>query len=93
MTKDQTTGVIERAVYGLLMLVFMKLVAKGYMTADEAAYFATGIITAGAALYGWWINRPKAILQSASDLPEVKKIISTDSAQIHDPSLPKVQAQ
>lgn len=67
--KDQTTGVIERLAYGAILAVMMKLVQKGYIDADMAAYIAGGLVASAGALYAWWINRPKALLQSAASVP------------------------
>ena len=89
ITFDQIRGPIERVVYiGLGWLV-----AKGVITSAEVANYATLALAMGAAFYGWWQNRPKAILQSASALPEVKKIVSTDVTQVADVSLQKVVGQ
>ena len=89
ITFDQIRGPIERVIYiGLGWLV-----AKGVITSAEVANYATLALAMGAAFYGWWQNRPKAILQSASALPEVKKIVSTDVTQVADVSLQKVVGQ
>lgn len=69
MTKDQTSGVLERLAYAMIMAVLAKLVAKGYLTDDMATYAATGIIAAAGSAWAWWINRPKALVQSAAALP------------------------
>jgi len=86
ITFDQVRGPIERVVYiGLGWLV-----ARGFITSAEVANYATLILAVGAAFYGWWQNRPKAIMESASALPEVKKIVSSDAAMVADTTLPKV---
>lgn len=86
ITFDQIRGPIERILYVALGW----LVARGYITSDEVANYITLALGIGAAFYGWWQNRPTAILQSANALPEVKKIVSTDVGQVADPSLTKV---
>lgn len=89
VTFDQVRGPLERVIYiGLGWLV-----ARGFITSAEVANYGTLILAILAALYGWWQNRPKAIMQSAQALPEVKKIVTTDAAMISDASLPKVVAQ
>jgi hypothetical protein len=89
ITFDQVRGPLERVVYiGLGWLV-----ARGFITSSEVADYATLILAVAAAFYGWWQNRPKAIVASAQSLPEVKKIVTTDAAMIADASLPKVVAQ
>ena len=89
ITFDQIRGPVERIIYiGLGWLV-----ARGFITSVEVANYATLILAIVAAAYGWFQNRPRAILQSAQALPKVKKIISTDQEMIADASLPKVVAQ
>ena len=86
ITFDQIRGPIERVVYiGLGWLV-----AKGIITSAEVANYATLVLAVAAAFYGWWQNRPKAILQSAQALPEVAKIVSTDPKMVADATLTKV---
>lgn len=88
ITFDQIRGPLERVIYiGLGWLV-----AKGIITSAEVANYATLVLAVLAAFYGWWQNRPKAIMQSAEALPDVKKIITSDASMAADPSLPKTVA-
>lgn len=89
LTFDQIRGPIERVV--LVGLTW--LVAKGYITSADVATFSTAIIAVLAAAYGYWQNRPKAILQSAQAVPGVQKIVSTDQSMVADKSLNKVVNQ
>ncbi len=62
VTFDQIRGPVERLIYiGLGWLV-----ARGFITSAEVANYGTLILAVLAAFYGWWQNRPKAILQSAA---------------------------
>lgn len=62
ITFDQIRGPVERIVYiGLGWLV-----ARGIITSAEVANYATLALAVAAAFYGWWQNRPKAIMQSAA---------------------------
>lgn len=89
ITYDQIRGPLERVVYiGLGWLV-----ARGFITSAEVANYATLILAVGAAVYGWWQNRPKAIIQSAEALPGTQRIITTNKDLSADPSLPKTVAQ
>lgn len=45
------------------------LVAKGYISASDAAQYIPLLVGIGAAVYAWWINREKALLQSAAAVP------------------------
>lgn len=65
ITYDQIRGPIERVVlFGLGLLV-----GKGVITPADVTNYAAIIMTIIAAFYGWWQNRPKAILQSAAAIP------------------------
>lgn len=91
-TWDQIKGTLDRLFIALAALA----VGKGWISQSDAAlYIGVGIALAGA-LYGYWINRPKAIVQSAAALPNTlvittpalatatpneKNIISTDSSK------------
>lgn len=65
MNKDQVTGVAERVVYALAMAILTKLVAKGYIDQDMAAYLAAGAVTLVGGLWAYWINRPQALMNAA----------------------------
>lgn len=73
-TWDQVKGLIERAV--LIATTF--LVAKGYITNEMAALAAQFIIPAAGLFYAWWVNRPKAIVQSAAALPNTMVVTTPD---------------
>lgn len=80
MNKDQSNGIFERLIYAVAMAVLMKLVAKGYIDEDMAAYVAGGVVAAAGSAWAWWINRPQALITSAANLPEVKNV-TLDSTQ------------
>lgn len=64
-TWDQVKGIAERLIGGGLLL----LVAKGFIGPDDVAIYGPAILLICAAIYGWYTNRPKAIVQSAAALP------------------------
>ena len=66
MNTDQTKGIAERLVYAAVMAVLAKLVGKGYIDQDMAAYIAAGAVTVIGSAWAWWINRPKALAQAAA---------------------------
>lgn len=80
MNKDQTSGIVERLIYAAAMAVLTKLVAKGYIDQDMAAYAAGGAVAAVGSVWAWWINRPKALAQSAAALPGTTVVTSSDIA-------------
>jgi hypothetical protein len=79
-SKDVTAGVAERILYGLALGVLMKLVAAGYLDADMAPYVAGGFVTLAGGAWAWWINRPKALLQSAAAVPGTTVVTTNDLA-------------
>lgn len=82
MNKDQTTGVAERVLYAIILAGAMKLVERGWITADMAIYLAAGGVTAIGGAYAWWINRPSALLSSAgAQLPKNSALVITTTPQ------------
>lgn len=65
VTFDQIRGPIERVLYVALGY----LAGRGIIPSAEVANYVTLFLGIGAAFYGWWQNRPKAIVQSAAALP------------------------
>ena len=65
ITFDQIRGPIERA----LLVALGWLAAKGWISPAEVAGYATLVIGIIAAVYGWWQNRPQAVIQSAAAVP------------------------
>jgi len=67
-TKDQGVGVAERLMYGAFLWVAMQLVAKGFIDAEMASYLAAGAVGAVGSVRAWWVNRPKALVEAASNV-------------------------
>lgn len=82
ITFDQIRGPIERVLY----VAFGWLVAKGYISNAEVANYMTLALAILAAFYGWWQNRPKAILQSAAAVVgnDGKKTVVVASPELAD---------
>ena len=77
ITFDQIRGPVERLIYvGLGWLV-----ARGFITNEEVANYATLALGILAAFYGWWQNRPKAIMQSAAAIKGTTVVTSPDLAK------------
>ena len=75
-TTDQVKGIVERLVAVLLTW----LVAKGHIGKDDALEYGPIVIGVAAALYAWWVNRPKAIVQSAAALPGTTVVTTPELA-------------
>lgn len=76
-TWDQIKGIAERLIGGGLLF----LVAKGYIGKDDAATYGPAVLLLCAAIYGWYTNRPKAIVQSAAALPNTSVVTTPNLAK------------
>lgn len=76
-TADQVKGITERLVAVLLTW----MVAKGYIGQAQALEYGPIAIGLASALYALWINRPKAIVQSAAALPGTTVVTTPEMAR------------
>lgn len=76
LTWDQISGPLDR----MVLMALTWAVSKGYITTADVAPFAGAAIAAAGAFYGWWVNRPKAIVQSAAALPGTTVVTTPDLA-------------
>jgi len=81
MTKDQLSGGLDRALTVLVTWLLTYLTTKGYITSSQAADFMPLILAIVTAIYGWYVNRPIAIAQSAAALPGTTVVTTADIAQ------------
>lgn len=84
-TWDQIKGVAERLVTIALASLLSYAVLKGWITKEAAISYGADwgpiILAALSAWYGWRINRPKAIVQSAAALPNTVVVTTSDLAK------------
>lgn len=64
-TWDQIKGIIER----LILVVLTYAVTKGWIAIEDVATYGPALLALAGAGYAAWVNRPKAIVQSAAALP------------------------
>ena len=76
MTWDQISGPLDR----IILMALTWAVAKGLITTADVAPFASAALAIAGAGYGWWVNRPKAIVQSAAALPGTTVVTTPDLA-------------
>lgn len=80
-TVDQVKGAADRILIALLTFI----VSKGWVTPSQAAEYTTNLLPLALALvgawYGWYINSPKSIVQSAAALPGTTVVTTHDLAQ------------
>lgn len=65
MNSEQQKGIAERLIYAATMALLTKLVQKGYIDGDMAAYIAGGAVAAAGSVWAWWINRPQSLANAA----------------------------
>jgi hypothetical protein len=90
LTTDQASGIADRTISGTLIwlasFVLGKFAAKGYLDASDVPQLSITLIILGSAAWGWWVNRPKAILQAAGNVvgDDGKKTIVIASPELAD---------
>lgn len=80
-SNDQIKGMLDR---GLAVLVTMLLgwcVRKGYLGEGDAATLAPAIVLLPSLAWGWWNNRPKALVQAAAALPGTVVVTTPELAK------------
>ena len=93
-SQDMTKGIIERLAYAFILMMMMKLVQWGYIPADDAPYYAGGILAAAGSLRAYILNRPSALAQSAANIPreilaaqpETAMLVAQAASNIPNPS-------
>lgn len=80
MNKDQASGAGDRALTVAVTWLITYMTTKGFITPSQAADFLPLVLGIVVAVYGWWVNRPKAVLQAAANIPEVKSVVLGASA-------------
>jgi hypothetical protein len=76
-TWDQIKGVAER----LILLGLAWLAAGGYIGQGDVLTYGPAILMLVGSLYAWFVNRPKAIVQSAAALPGTTVVTTPDLAK------------
>ena|SRR4029077_363914 len=83
-TTDQVSGMADRTISGamiwLLTYFLHRLEVAGYLQTGDATNLSPVLIILGMAAWGYWINRPKAIVQSAASLPGTTVITTAELA-------------
>ena len=68
MGQDQVRGMLDRAMTVLVTMFLGWLVKKGVIGESDSAQLLPALVILPAIAYGWWNNRPKALLQSAASI-------------------------
>ena len=81
MGPDQVKGMLDRGLAVLVTMFLGVLVRKGYLGESDAATLAPAIVLLPSLAWGWWNNRPKALVQSVAALPNTTVVTSADLAK------------
>ena len=70
MGQDQIKGMLDRAATVLATMALAWMVKKGFIGEADSAQLLPALVILPAIAYGWWNNRPKALLQSAANVTD-----------------------
>lgn len=87
-TWDQIKGIVER----LIVVGLTYLATKGYIELQDVATYGPAILALAAAGWAAWVNRPKAIVQSAAALPNTT-VVTTPEIAHNTPELNIVSSE
>lgn len=65
MQWSQVSGMLDR----VLIAVGMYAVAKGWISQSDMMQFVALVLAVGGAVWGWYVNRDKALVQAAAAVP------------------------
>lgn len=65
---DQVSGALDRALAVLATMLLGWLVKRGYLGEGDAAALIPALVLLPSVLWGLWVNRRTALLQSASNV-------------------------
>ena len=84
MQQDQVKGMLDRAVAIMATWLLNYAVNKGWIGTSDAATFLPALILLPSLAWGWWNNRPKALLTRAADVvgADGKKTIVVASPEL-----------
>lgn len=81
MQKDQLSGVFDRVLAVALTWLLTWLATKGYITQGQVAELLPALVILLTAAWGWWVNRDKALIQSASNVPGTVVVTTPELAK------------
>jgi hypothetical protein len=69
---DQTKGMMDRAAAVIATWFLGWMVTKGWLGASDSAVLLPAVILLPSIAYGAWVNRDKALIQSAGNVVDPK---------------------
>lgn len=74
---DQISGVLDR----VFIAIAMYAVAKGWISQSDAMQLVALLLAVGGAVWGWYVNRDKALVQAAASVPGTVVVTNADLAK------------
>ena len=81
MQADQMKGMLDRTIAVLATMFLGWMVKKGWIGESDAASLLPALIVLPAIAWGWWVNRDKALLQSAASVPGTVVVTTPELAK------------
>lgn len=78
LTEDQIKGMLDRFIAVIATLFLAYLVRRGIIGESESAMLFPAVILLPSLAWGWWVNRNKALVQSAANVPGTV-VVTTES--------------
>lgn len=68
MQKDQISGVLDRTIAVLATMLLGWMVKRGWIGESDVATLLPAVVLLPAIVWGWWVNRDKALVKSAANV-------------------------
>lgn len=81
MQADQIKGMLDRALGILAVWLLTQGANRGWITQSDVAQLLPALVLLPSIAWGWWINRDKALLQSAATVPGTVVVTTPALAQ------------
>lgn len=80
MQQDQLKGMLDRAIAIVATWILTMAVNKGWLTQSDMATLLPAIVLVPSLLWGYWVNRNKALVQSAAGVPGTVVVTTAELA-------------
>ncbi len=89
MQNEQLKGMLDRFISGIAIWLLGIAVSKGWLSQNDSATLLPALVVLPSIAWGYWVNRDKALLQSAATVPnpaapDGKTLIVSDPALAAD---------
>lgn len=81
LQQEQLKGMLDRALAVMATAALGWMVKKGWIGESDAATLLPGVVLLPSLAWGWWVNRDKALVQSASNVPGTVVVTTPELAK------------